>query len=112
MDLRDPRLNQFIMKERPPHPLKWHTHDMSKERPHYTTQVYVRILLDFLQGDERRSVLRRVYRFYRKNCGPNGYFKVASHWILIEAANDYSHILPPDLVPAAYTPRVPNLRGY
>lgn len=58
------------------------------------TEDYARILLDVLAGDERRSDLRRMYRFFLVHDKPNDGLRQTARWMLIEALKQYWHVFP------------------
>ncbi len=104
MDYLEPRLKQFLPSDVPRYPLPWHSSDWNDQScPHYSTEQYARYLLDALAGDERRSDLRRAYRFFTLHDTLFDKERVTAKWILIEATKRHMYVLPPARVESLRT---------
>ena len=98
-DLPSKRVTRYIPRMTPERPLPWHNHDNRyPDRPHVKTEQYARYILDALAGDERRSDLRHVYRFFMTHQKPAATWHVTARWALIEAVKRYMYVLPPQRI--------------
>lgn len=94
-------VQKYLSGERPAMPHPWHP---DNDREGTTTLHYVRMLLDALAGDDRRTELRKLWRLYKIHQKPNDQWRNATFFMLVSACFNYCDLLPYALLVAHLGP--------
>lgn len=101
MDMDYQLVQKYLSGERPILPHPWHADD---NREGTSTLGYVRMLLDALSGDSRRTELRRLLRLYRIHQRPNDQWKNATFFMLVSACYNFCDTMPYSLLERSLGP--------